>query len=97
MVQKNKIKSASGNGIDITNTGASAGPAPPKNVVVRKNKVEHAQLSGIEVSATGDGEYQVLANRSLTNASSASTSPSAPTAAPSPATPPSATRGRLQG
>lgn len=69
VVQKNKIKSASGNGIDITNTGAGGvGIAPPKHVVVRKNKVEHAQLSGIAVSATGVGEYQVLANRSLTNA-----------------------------
>jgi Right handed beta helix region len=69
VVQKNKIKSASGNGIDITNSGEpGTDPAPPTNVVVRKNKVEHAQLSGIEVSATGVGEYQVLANRSLTNA-----------------------------
>ena len=70
MVQKNKIKSASGNGIDVTNPGepGTDDPAPPTNVVVRKNKVEHAQLSGIEVSATGAGEYQVLDNRSLTNA-----------------------------
>ena len=68
VVQTNKIKSASGNGIDITNTGAgSAGTVPPKNVIVRKNKVEHVQLSGIEVSATGAGQYQVLHNRSLTN------------------------------
>jgi hypothetical protein len=68
VVQKNKIKSASGNGIDITNTGAGgAGTVPPENVIVRKNKVEHVQLSGIAVSATGDGEYKVLANRSLTN------------------------------
>jgi hypothetical protein len=69
VVQKNKIKSASGNGIDVTNTGTSTGTVPPKNVIVRKNKVEHVQLSGIEVSATGDGEYQVLHNRSLTNGS----------------------------
>jgi nitrous oxidase accessory protein NosD len=69
VVQKNKIKSTSGNGIDITNPGAGGvGVVPPTNVVVRKNKVEHAQLSGIAVSATGAGEYQVLANRSLTNA-----------------------------
>ena len=53
-VQKNKVKSASGNGIDITNSGErGTAPAAPTNVVVRKNKVEHAQLSGIEVSATG--------------------------------------------
>jgi nitrous oxidase accessory protein NosD len=69
VVQKNKIKATSGNGIDITNSGEpETADAPPTNVVVRKNKVEHAQLSGIEVSATGAGEYQVLANRSLTNA-----------------------------
>jgi len=68
VVQKNTIKSASGNGIDITNSGEpGTTPAPPTNVIVRKNKVEHAQLSGIEVSATGVGQYQVLANRSLTN------------------------------
>jgi nitrous oxidase accessory protein NosD len=67
VVQQNKIKSTSGNGIDITNTGAgSVGTNPPQNVIVRKNKVEHAQLSGIAVSATGAG-YQVLHNRSLTN------------------------------
>jgi hypothetical protein len=68
VVQKNKIKSASGNGIDISNTGAGGvGTAPPENVVVRKNKVEHAQLSGIAVSATGAGQYQVLANHSRNN------------------------------
>ena len=68
MVQQNKIKSASGNGIDISNTGAGGvGTAPPENVVVRKNKVEHAQLSGIAVSATGAGQYQVLANHSRNN------------------------------
>ena len=54
VVQRNKVKSASGNGIDVTNSGErGTAPAAPTNVVVRKNKVEHAQLSGIEVSATG--------------------------------------------
>jgi hypothetical protein len=68
VVQKNKITSASGNGIDLSNTGGnrSAGP-PPTNVVVRKNKVAHTRLAGIEVSATGKGEYQVLANHSRNN------------------------------
>lgn len=68
LVQKNKIKSASGNGIDISNTGGdlTAGP-PPRNVVVRKNKVEHTQISGIAVSATGAGQYRVLANHSRNN------------------------------
>jgi nitrous oxidase accessory protein NosD len=69
VVQKNKIKSASGNGIDITNSGElGTTPAAPRNVVVRRNKVEHAQLSGIAVSATGVRQYQVLANRSRNNA-----------------------------
>jgi nitrous oxidase accessory protein NosD len=68
VVQKNKVKSASGNGIDITNSGElGTAPAAPRNVVVRRNKVEHAQLSGIEVSATGVRQYQVLANRSRNN------------------------------
>jgi hypothetical protein len=68
VVQRNKIKSASGNGIDITNSGElGTTAAAPENVVVRKNKVEHAQLSGIAVSATGVGQYQVLANRSTAN------------------------------
>jgi hypothetical protein len=68
VVQKNKVKSASGNGIDISNTGED-GPTdtPPENVVVRKNKVANTELAGIAVSATGAGEYQVLANRSRNN------------------------------
>ena len=68
VVQKNKIKSASGNGIDITNTGEpGTDPSAPRNVVVRKNKVEHVQASGIAVSATGVRQYQVLHNRSRDN------------------------------
>ena len=69
VVQKNKITSAGGNGIDISNTDARPGDgiAPPTNVIVRRNKVRNTQLSGIAVSATGDREYQVLANRSLDN------------------------------
>jgi Right handed beta helix region len=68
VVQKNSVKSASGNGIDVTNTGAS-GPttAFPTNVAVLKNKVEGAQLSGIAVSATGSAEYRLQGNRSTAN------------------------------
>jgi hypothetical protein len=68
IVQKNKIISASGNGIDLRNTGGkgSAGPAPT-NVVIRKNKVAHTGFAGIDVAATGAGEYQVLANHSRNN------------------------------
>jgi nitrous oxidase accessory protein NosD len=67
VVQKNKIVSASGNGIDISDTALGDPEAPPPaNVIVRKNKVRNTEISGIEVSATGDG-YQVLDNRSLAN------------------------------
>jgi nitrous oxidase accessory protein NosD len=67
VVQKNRVKSASGNGIDISNTGGNRTPGPaPTNVVVRKNKVANTQLAGIDVSATG-GPYQVLANQSRDN------------------------------
>ena len=67
VVQKNTIKSASGNGIDISNTnGEQVSGIAPTNVIVRKNKVRNTQLSGIAVSATAVG-YQVLGNRSLAN------------------------------
>jgi Right handed beta helix region len=69
VVQKNKITSASGNGIDLSNTGGNGDPGtPPTNVIVRKNKVANTELAGIAVSATGSG-YQVLANRSRDNTS----------------------------
>jgi nitrous oxidase accessory protein NosD len=68
VVQKNKVTSTTGNGIDITDTNGQSDPGtPPRNVIVRKNKVRHAEMSGIEVSATGDRQYQVLHNRSLDN------------------------------
>jgi nitrous oxidase accessory protein NosD len=68
VVQKNKVTSTTGNGIDITDTNGQGDPGTsPTNVIVRKNKVQHAELSGIEVSATGDHQYQVLHNRSLDN------------------------------
>jgi nitrous oxidase accessory protein NosD len=67
VVQKNKITSAGGNGIDISNTnGEQVSGIAPTNVIVRKNKVRNTQLSGIAVSATAVG-YQVLGNRSLAN------------------------------
>jgi nitrous oxidase accessory protein NosD len=68
VVQKNKVRSASGSGIHITDTSA-AGTAstPPSNVIVRRNKVEHAEEFGLEVSASGAREYQLLGNRSRAN------------------------------
>jgi hypothetical protein len=46
VVQKNKITSASGNGIDITITNGQGDPGtpPPANVVVRKNKVRNTHF-----------------------------------------------------
>ena len=70
VVQKNRVRSASGSGIHISDTSGQRDPdpgtPPPANVIVRKNKVRNTQLSGIEVSASGAG-YQVLDNRSLAN------------------------------
>ena len=66
VVQKNKIKSASGNGIDISTTGQpGTDPAPPTNVVVRRNKVEHAQF-GIHF-ALGTSGGTVTGNTALGN------------------------------
>jgi nitrous oxidase accessory protein NosD len=50
VVLKNKVTSASGNGIDVTNSGEPKTDAKaPTNVVVRKNKVAHAQMAGIHL------------------------------------------------
>ena len=68
VVQKNKIKSASGNGIDITNTGRARhrpGAAHERGRAQEQGRarpaVRHRGLGH------GAGEYQVLHNRSLTN------------------------------
>jgi len=46
VVEKNKVVSASGNGIDITITNGQGDPGtpPPANVVVRKNKVRNTHF-----------------------------------------------------
>jgi parallel beta-helix repeat protein len=64
VVTRNRVMSASGNGIDVTNTGAS-GPtsAFPRRVAVLENEVQGAQLFGIGVSASGARQYQVRDNR----------------------------------
>ena len=68
VVDKNKVRSASGNGIDVTNAGERGRPAAaPRNVAVLENKVEHAQLLGIDVSASARGQYEVRGNRALAN------------------------------
>jgi len=68
VVYKNRVYSASGNGIDVTDSGEPGHtPAAPTMVDVSKNKVEHAQLLGIDVSASGVGQYQVRKNRARDN------------------------------
>jgi hypothetical protein len=61
LVQRNKVRSASGNGIDVTNTGELGKlPAAPTNVVVRRNTVAHAELSGLHFGPKTTG---LLADR----------------------------------
>jgi hypothetical protein len=68
VVYKNRVYSASGNGIDVTDSGEPGHePAAPTKVDVSKNKVEHAQLLGIDVSASGVGQYRVHKNRARNN------------------------------
>jgi hypothetical protein len=68
VVHKNKVTAASGNGLDVTDTGEPGNPdGAPTNVALRKNKVSHAGLLGISVSASGRGQYQVVGNRATAN------------------------------
>jgi Right handed beta helix region len=67
VVYKNWIKSASGNGIDVTNSGEpGTPPAAPTNVVVRRNRAAHAELSGIHLGPETAGTL-VERNRALHN------------------------------
>jgi hypothetical protein len=66
-VHHNTIRSASGNGIDVTTSGEPDNdPAAPTNVVVSKNKVDHAQNAGLHM-ATGTAGVQVTGNTALDN------------------------------
>ena len=68
VVDKNKIRAASGNGIDVTNAGERGRPeAAPRNVAVLGNKVAHARLLGIDVTASARRQYEVRGNRALAN------------------------------
>jgi nitrous oxidase accessory protein NosD len=68
VVQKNKVTAASGNGIDVTDSGEPGNPVgAPTNVGLLKNKVSHAGLLGISVSAPGVGQYDVIGNRAIAN------------------------------
>jgi hypothetical protein len=65
VVHRNRVHSASGNGIAITNSGEPLhDPATPTNVAVSKNKVEHAQLVGLHL-ANGTELVAVTANTAL--------------------------------
>ena len=68
VVKRNKITSASGNGIDVRDSGEPGHPpAAPKNVDVSWNKVGNVRLHGIDVAASGVGEYEVRGNLALHN------------------------------
>jgi Right handed beta helix region len=66
IVHRNRVQSASGNGIDVSSTG-QFDPASPTNVALLKNWVEHAQRLGISVSAPGQRHYEVRGNRAFNN------------------------------
>jgi parallel beta-helix repeat protein len=69
VVKRNRVTSASGNGIDVR---SSAGDpklpkAAPEHVQVLRNKVTGVEQHGIEVDADGAGEYLVRGNLALRN------------------------------
>jgi nitrous oxidase accessory protein NosD len=67
VVLKNKVTSASGNGIDVTNSGEpGTHTKAPTNVVVRKNRVSHAEEFGIHLGP-GTAGTLVERNRALDN------------------------------
>jgi nitrous oxidase accessory protein NosD len=66
-VHHNRVRSGSGNGIDVTDSGEGDNdPAPPVNVVVTKNKVDHVKLAGLHL-ADGTEDVSVTANTALDN------------------------------
>jgi nitrous oxidase accessory protein NosD len=69
LVKRNRVKSASGNGIDIRDSAGETGlpPAAPTHIQILKNKVTHVEQHGIEVDADGVGEYTVRGNLALHN------------------------------
>jgi hypothetical protein len=67
VVSRNRVQSASGDGIDVSGTGQLDPVASPTKVTLLKNWVEHAQKLGISVSAPGQRHYQVRGNRAFNN------------------------------
>jgi Right handed beta helix region len=68
-VTRNRVESASGNGIDVTDSAqpGSGLPDAPTNVSILKNKVEGAQHSGIHM-ASGTSDVLVEGNTAVGNA-----------------------------
>jgi hypothetical protein len=68
LVKHNRVWSASGNGIDVTDSGEPrTGNAAPTGVVVRKNKATGARLAGLRL-ADGTRQVTVDTNTALDNA-----------------------------
>jgi Right handed beta helix region len=66
-VHHNRVRSASGNGIDVTPSGKQdSDPAAPVNVVVTRNKVDHVRLAGLHM-ADGTEDVTVTGNTALDN------------------------------
>jgi hypothetical protein len=69
LVKRNRVESASGNGIHVTDSAEpkrGLGVAPPTDVTVQGNRVEHAQLSGIHL-APKTSNVLVRGNTALDN------------------------------
>ena len=67
--KKNRVRSASGNGIDVTNSGEpDTADKTPTNVAVVGNKVEDAQLSGLHL-ALGTVSVRMTGNIALDSGS----------------------------
>jgi hypothetical protein len=66
VVSRNRVQAASGNGIDVSETG-QLGTASPTKVTLLKNWVEHAKELGISVTAPGQQHYEVRGNRAFDN------------------------------
>jgi hypothetical protein len=67
LVHRNRVHSASGNGIDVSVSGEPGhGTAAPTHVVVSRNKVEGAKQAGLNMTIETAG-VQVTANTALGN------------------------------
>jgi parallel beta helix pectate lyase-like protein len=67
VVQANKIASASGSGITVTDKGVATPDLSPKNVRILKNKVSNVQENGIDLFAGKPGQYEARGNKALNN------------------------------